>query len=150
MNPRQLRTLLCVAVLALAAALVMGCGSSGSSTTSSPSASPSPGDGSPVSQAMEDAIVAGEFDKGSIEPVATAAVKSTEKPGFYFVAVKFAGPSGDQVGVWATKYLDGTTLIWAVDDVARNTTQFPWSSSADGEKLTMETQGAQEAVDALQ
>lgn len=148
MDSRVLRASACAAVLVVLGVLVMGCGSSG--TSSSPSPSPSAAAPAPVSQTMMDAIVKGQVDKDGVQPIAAAAFQSSEAPRYYFVAMKFIGTSGEQVGVWATRDLDGSSLIYAVDDVALNVTQWPAASDADDASLSMTTPGAQEAVDALQ
>jgi hypothetical protein len=149
MTSRFCRALACAALLAVAIVLLAGCGSSGSTSGASPSPSDTAGTPQEVSLAMTDGIIKGEFDKGSMTLVKAASVKSTEAPAFYFVAMKFSGPGGEQVGVWATKFLDAGGMIWAVNDVARNTTQWPPSNTA-GAKLSMKTQGAQQAADAVQ
>ena len=148
MDSRVLRASACAATLVVLGVLVLGCGSSG--TSSSPSPSPSAAAPAPVSQAMMDAIVKGQVDKDGVQPIEAAAFQSSEAPRYYFVAMRFTGTSGEQVGVWATRDLDGSTLIYAVDDVALNVTQWPAASDADDASLSMTTPGAQEAVDALQ
>jgi hypothetical protein len=153
MDPRQLRALVCAVVVALTAVLVIGCGASSSGSSGTSSASPSASAAAAAAaaaQTMMDAIVKGQFEEVGMKPVSATVVRSEEAKDFYFVAVKFQSSEGEQVGVWTTKYPDGTTLIWSVNDVAQNTTQWPVSTSAEGEKITMDTQGAQEAVDALQ
>jgi hypothetical protein len=150
MTSRSTRALACAVLFVAALVLLSGCGASSSSTASS-SASPSAAPGTPleVTETMSDAIIKGEFDAGSMTLVKAASVQSEDAPGYYFVALKFSGPEGEQVGVWATKYLDAGGMIWAVNDVAQNYTQWPPSDST-GAKLTMETQGAQVAADAVQ
>jgi hypothetical protein len=99
MTSRFCRALACAALLAIALVLLAGCGSSGSTSASSASPSATAGTPQEVSTVMTDGIVKGEFDKGSMTLVKAASVKSTQAPGFYFVAMKFGGPDGDQVGV---------------------------------------------------
>ena len=149
MTFRFCRALACAALLAIALVLLAGCGSSASTSGSSPSPSATAGTAQEVSTVMTDGIIKGEFDKGSMTLVKAASVKSTEAPGYYFVAMKFNGPEGEQVGVWATKFLDAGGMIWSVNDVAQNTTEWPPSNTA-GAKLSMSTQGAQQAADAVQ
>ena len=150
MTSRATRALAYAALFVAALVLLTGCGSSGSSSASS-SASPSAAAGTPleVSKTMSDAIIKGEFDAGSMTLVKAAAVQSKAAPDYYFVAMKFSGAEGEQVGVWVTKYLDAGGMVWAVNDVAQNYTEWPPSDSTSA-KLTMETQGAQEAADAVQ
>jgi hypothetical protein len=150
MTSRSSRALACAALFVAILVLLAGCGSSGSSSaSSSASASSAPGTPLEVSKAMSRAIIKGEFDAGSMTLVKAAAMQSKESPDYYFVAMKFTGPEGEQVGVWATQYLDAGGMVWAVNDVAQNYTEWPPSDTSDA-KLTMETQGAQEAVDAVQ
>lgn len=155
MTLRYLRAFAPALILVLAAPILLGCGSSGGGTTS---VSPSPtGQGTAGStasgravwaqKALIDAIVAGQLDP--MKAVKTVTVKSNDAQDFYFVGMKFSDASGEQVGVWATQSLDGKTLIWSVNGPARQTTQWPFSTSASGQKLTMATDGAQEAADAV-
>ena len=148
MTSRLSRALACAALLATSAILLGGCGSGGSSASPDASTSPSADASQVVPKSMTDAIIKGAFDAGSMTLVRAAAVESVDEPDYYFVALRFDGPEGEQVGVWATKYLDASGMVWAVNDVARTTTEWPPSDSG-GVTLIMETQGAQAAADAV-
>lgn len=144
MTLRSLRLLSFAAALALASGLLLGCGSSGDDVSPSPSSS-----AATEGEVMMSAIAEGQFEGVGMKPVAVAVAKSKDVTGGYYVAVKFDSSEGEQVGVWATKFLDGSAMIWAVDDVAEKTTQWPTPSSSGEDSYSMDDSGAQEALDGV-
>ena len=158
---RLLRLLVSVSIVCVAAAVLVAGGSSGGSSGGSAAASPTPSQGAAgssaggravwASQALVDAVVKGQNEGVDMQPVRAVVVKSEDGKSVYYVAVQFTAPgeSGPRVGVWATQDPEGTSLIWAVDDVAKQATQWPFTSAADKQQYTMSGDGAQEAADAL-
>ncbi len=98
---------------------------------------------------MMSAIAEGQFEGVDMKPVAAAVAESKNVAGGYFVAVKFDSSEGEQVGVWATKFLDASSMIWVVDDVAEKTTQWPTPGSSSDDNYTMDDPGAQEALNGV-
>lgn len=98
---------------------------------------------------MMRAIAEGQFEGVDMKPVTAAVAESKNVAGGYFVAVKFDSSEGEQVGVWATRFLDASSMIWAVNDVAEETTQWPLSDSSGDDGYTMDDPGAQEALNGV-
>jgi hypothetical protein len=145
MTLRPLRLFAFVAALALVSGLLLGCGSSGDDASPSPSSS-----AAAEGEVMMRAIAEGQFEGVDMKPVAVAIAESENVAGGYFVAVKFDSSEGEQVGVWATKFLDASSMIWAVDDVAGKTTQWPLPSSSGDDDYSMDDPGAQEALNGVE
>lgn len=142
-----------VVVAAVFATAVIGCGSGASDGADS--ASPGAGSGTsgratPAGKVILAAIAEGQILDGGMTPVRGVVVKSSDTESLYFVAMEFSSTGADDtIGVWATSDLTGRTQIWAVDDVARDSTQWPRSEASDKQQYTMSSDGAQEAKDAL-
>jgi len=141
-----------VVVAALLATTLIGCGSGGGAGSASPSGT---GSGTadratPADKVILTAIAKGQILDGGMKPMSGVVVKSKDAKSLYFIAVKFSSTGvGDMTGVWATSDLQGRTQIWAVDNVARDSTQWPRTSASDKQQYTMSSDGAQQAKDAL-
>jgi hypothetical protein len=139
-----------VVVTALLALMVIGCGSGGAVDDSA-----SPGSGgsvkiTPAETTILKAIAKGQILDGGMTPVRGVVAKSKDAGSLYYVAMEFSSAGADNaIGVWATSDLNGETQIWAVDDVARNSTQWPRTEASSQRQYTMSSAGAQEAKDAL-
>jgi len=138
-----------VIVTALLALMVIGCGSGGAVDDSA-----SPGSGSvkitPAKTTILEAIAKGQILDGGMTPVRGVVAKSEDAGSLFYVAMEFSSAGADNaIGVWATSDLNGQTQIWAVDDVARNSTQWPRTEASSQRQYTMSSAGAQEAKDAL-
>jgi hypothetical protein len=150
----KLRASYALVVVALLAAAAIGCGSGAGDDAGS--ASPGAGSGTsdratPADTTILKAIAEGQILDGGMKPVRGVVVKSQDAESLYFVAMEFSSTGADDaIGVWATTDLKGDTQIWAVDTVARDSTQWPWTAASDELQYTMSSDGAQEARDALQ
>ena len=149
-----------VALAAVLATALVGCGSgsggaasggaAAGSASRAASGSPSTGQAQPADAVILDAIAKGKLLDGGMTPISGVVVKSKDPGGMYFIAMKFSSKGvADQVGVWATSDLQGSTQIWAVDKVATDSTQWPITSASDTTQYTMSSDGAQQALDAL-
>jgi hypothetical protein len=145
-------SVLLVLVATLLAIALIGCGSGGGGASASPAATES---GTAVqaqtaSSVILDAIAKGQLLDGGMTPVRGVIVKSKDAKSLYFIAMQFSSKGmADQVGVWATSDPQGSTQIYAVDKVARASTQWPRTSASDATQYTMTSDGAQQALDAL-
>jgi len=141
-------------VTALLAVAASGCGSGAADGAGS--ASPGAGSGTsdratPADAAILTAIAKGQILDGGMTPVRGVVVKSQDAESLYFIAMEFSSTGADNaIGVWATSDPRGGTQIWAVDDVAVDSTQWPLTVASDEQQYTMSSDGAQEAKDALQ
>ena len=153
MKLRSSYVLAAAAAAALLAIALIGCDSGGAA---SGSASPGASSGSssratPAATAILTAIAKGQILDGGMTPVRGVVVKSTDAASLYFIAMEFSSKgAANQTGVWATSDLQGNTQIWAVDKVAKDSTQWPRSAASDKLQYTMTSDGAQQARDALQ
>ncbi|MEI6449230.1 MAG: hypothetical protein WCP98_04670 [Actinomycetes bacterium] len=142
-----------VVIAALLAVAVIGCGSGNGDGAGS--ASPGAGSGTseratPADSSTLTAIAKGQILDGGMTPVRGVVVKSQDAESLYFIAMEFSSTGADNaIGVWATSDLQGGTQIWAVDKVARDSTQWPRSGTSEKQRYTMSSEGAQEARDAL-
>ncbi len=145
-----------VVVAALLVAAVVGCGSGAGEGAGAGSASPGAGSGTsdratPADTAILTAIAKGQLLDGGMTPVRGVVVKSQDAESLYFIAMEFSSTGAENaIGVWATSDPQGSTQIWAVDKVARDSTQWPLTVASDEQQYTMSSEGAQEARDALQ
>jgi hypothetical protein len=145
----------CLFVVAtgLVAMALIGCGSGAGGAAGS--ASPGAGSGTaaqatPADKTILAAIAEGQILDGGMTPVRGFVVKPKAAGSLYFIAMEFSSKGvGNQIGVWATKDLQGNMQIWAVDKVARDSTQWPRTSPSDKQQYTMTSDGAQQARDAL-
>ena len=145
-----------VVVAVLLAAAASGCGSSAGDGAGTGSASPGAGSAAaeratPAGEAILAAIAKGQILDGGMTPVRGVVVKSNDAENLYFIAMEYSSTGADNaIGVWATNDPQGDTQIWAVDSVARDSTQWPRSAASDELQYTMTSDGAQQARDALQ
>jgi hypothetical protein len=145
-------SVLLVLVVTLSATALIGCGSGAGGASASPAATES---GTAVqaqtaSSVILDAIAKGQLLDGGMTPVRGVIVKSKDAKSLYFIAMQFSSKGmADQVGVWATSDPQGGTQIYAVDKVARGSTQWPRTNASDATQYTMKSDGAQQALDAL-
>ena len=153
MKPRP-SYVLAVAVALLLAAALIGCGSGagdGAASTSPGAGSGTSDRATPAAKAILSAIAKGQILDGGMKPIRGVVVKSKDAERLYFIAMEFSSTGvGDMIGVWATSDPQGDTLIWAVDGVARDSTEWPRSEASDEPQYTMSSDGAQQAKDALQ
>jgi hypothetical protein len=154
MKLRPVGVLVVVALAAVFTTALVGCGSgSGDAGSASPVATGSAASGAatPAGETILAAIAKGQILDGGMKPIRGFVVKSKDAENLYFVAMEFSSAGvADQIGVWATSDLQGDTQIYAVDQVARDSTQWPETAASDKQQYTMSSDGAQQAKDALQ
>ena len=140
-----------VLVAALLATALIGCGSGGGAGSASPGAGSGTADRATAAETpILTAIAEGQILDGGMTPVRGVVVKSADAESLYFIAMEYSSKGiDDQIGVWATSDLQGGTQIYAVDKVARDSTQWPRTGASDDPQYTMSSDGAQEALDAL-
>jgi hypothetical protein len=155
MKLRPVGVFVVVALAAVFATALIGCGSGSGvvAGSASPAAagSPAAGAATPAGETILAAIAEGQILDGGMTPVRGVVVKSKDAESLYFIAMEFSSAGvADQTGVWATSDLEGDTQIYAVDQVARDSTQWPETAASDKQQYTMSSDGAQQAKDALQ
>jgi hypothetical protein len=146
-----------IPLVALACATFMLAACSGTGTaesnnrTQSPEAPAAPttvtGRCEKVSSAMLNAIAAGLTVDGSGTLCNGYAVKSDDFSKVYMVAADIQGvgmEGTDEVGVWATNSLDGSGLIFAVDGLAQEFSDWGDGDTTDA-NITQSSDGVSEA-----
>jgi len=80
-----------------------------------------------------------------------SAVKSNDFESVYFVAAMLRGEGmgDDAIGLWATNDLDGNGMIYAVDAIANEFSDWADGRATDA-AFSVSDDGAQEAIDCLQ
>jgi len=152
----KLRSLfMLAATTALLATALSGCGSgpgaAGGSVSPTATGSGTSDRATTADATILAAIAEGQILDGGMKPMRGVVVKSRDAESLYFIAMEFSSTGvGNEIGVWATSDLQGDTLIWAVDGVARRSSQWPRTGASDEPQYTMNSDGAQEAKDALQ
>jgi hypothetical protein len=98
---------------------------------------------------LVDSIARGARDPQDFIPGEAAAFRSEDHSKVFLVALKFQESDGfEQVGVWATNDLGTSGITMAVDDVAKEATDWLDASTTDA-RITNMTRGYFDAKDCL-
>jgi hypothetical protein len=84
-----------------------------------------------ASKAMIDAIAKGAKTDG-ITVTSGMTLQSADDENVYAVAAKTKAGGTEKVGVWSTSNISGEGGVWAVDQVAKDTTSFGDAAQVDG------------------